>query len=138
LHTGELAAVRVEWRIVDRIFFALGSISGLLAVAAGAFGAHALRARLDPADLEVWKTGAHYQLVHALALVATAWAAQRFPGGPWQAAGWCFAIGTLFFSGSLYGLSALGWRFLGPITPLGGLLFMAGWGLLAMAAIKGV
>ncbi len=103
---------------MDRIFFAIGSLSAMLAVAAGAFGAHALRARLDPALLDVWKTGAHYQLIHALALLGVAWAAQRFPGGPWLAAGWCFVAGSVLFSGSLYGLSALGWRFLGPITPL--------------------
>lgn len=121
---------------MDRVFFILGSLSGFLAVAAGAFGAHALRARLEPGALEVWKTGAQYQIVHALALLLTAWAASRFPAGPWQAAGWCFAIGTLLFSGSLYGLSALGWKFLGPVTPLGGLLFLAGWALLAASAFK--
>ncbi|MBM3268660.1 MAG: DUF423 domain-containing protein [Candidatus Sericytochromatia bacterium] len=121
---------------MDRVFFAAGCLSGLLAVAAGAFGAHGLRARLDPALLEVWKTAANYQLIHALALVAVAWAAQRFPQGTWQPAGWCFLAGTLLFCGSLYGLSALGWRFLGPITPLGGLAFLAGWALLAWAAIK--
>ncbi len=121
---------------MDRVFFVLGSFSGLIAVAAGAFGAHALRARLEPAALEVWKTGAQYQLVHALALLAVAWAAQRFPAGPWQAAGWCFALGTVLFSGSLYGLSALQLRFLGPVTPIGGLLFLAGWALLAVSAMK--
>lgn len=121
---------------MDRIFFALGTLSALLAVAAGAFGAHALRARLEPMALEAWKTGAHYQLVHALALLAVAYAASRFPSGPWQAAGWCFVAGTALFSGSLYGLSALGLKFLGPITPLGGLLFMVGWALLAASALK--
>jgi uncharacterized membrane protein YgdD (TMEM256/DUF423 family) len=121
---------------MDRIFFAVGGLSGFLAVAAGAFGAHALRARLEPAMLDAWKTGAHYQLVHALALLAVAWAAQQYPSGAWVAAGWCFTLGTVLFAGSLYGLSALGWRFLGPVTPIGGLLLLAGWALLAQCALK--
>lgn len=121
---------------MDRVFFAMGSLSGLLAVAAGAFGAHALRAHLEPAALETWRTGAQYQMVHALALLATALAWPRLAMGPLRAAGWCFAVGTVLFSGSLYGLSALNLRFLGPITPVGGLLFMIGWGLLARAALR--
>lgn len=121
---------------MNRVFFAIGSLSGLIAVAAGAFGAHALRAHLEPTALETWRTGAQYQMVHALALLATALGWSRLPTGSLQAAGWCFAVGTVLFSGSLYGLSALNLRFLGPVTPAGGLLFMLGWGLLARAALR--
>lgn len=122
---------------MDRIFFALGCLSGFIGVACGAFGAHALRARISPEMLDVWKTGVTYELTHALALLAIAWAAQRFPNGPWAAAGWCFIAGTVLFSGSLYALSTSGVRMLGAITPLGGLCFLAGWILLGVTALRG-
>lgn len=115
---------------MDRTFFRLGALSALLAVAAGAFGAHALRARLDPAALAVFETGARYQMYHALALLAVAWAASRWPS-PWIArAGWLFVLGTVVFSGSLYLLALTGVRWLGAVTPLGGAAFLAGWGCL--------
>ncbi len=121
---------------MERTFFGLGSISAFLAVAAGAFGAHALRARL-PADLlAVFETAARYQMYHALALLAVAWAAGRWPHTAligW--AGWLFVGGTVLFSGSLYALSLSGVRWLGAITPLGGVAFLAGWGCLALAAV---
>ncbi|HKU61473.1 MAG TPA: DUF423 domain-containing protein [Gemmatimonadales bacterium] len=122
---------------VDRIFAALGALSALLAVAAGAFGAHALRARL-PADLlAVFETGARYQMYHALALMAVAWMVTRWPG-PWPVrAGWLFLAGTVLFSGSLYLLALTGVRWLGAITPLGGAAFLAGWLCLAMGASRG-
>jgi uncharacterized membrane protein YgdD (TMEM256/DUF423 family) len=120
--------------MAERLFFALGAISAFLAVAAGAFGAHALRARLDPAMLAVFETGARYQMYHALALMAVAWAITRWPG-PWAGrAGWLFVAGTLLFSGSLYALALSGIRWLGAITPLGGAAFLAGWICLALAA----
>lgn len=124
---------------MDRLFFALGAISGFLSVALGAFGAHALRQRLQfSADLlRIWDTGVHYQMVHALALLSIVFAAQRFPQGPWQAAGWCFVGGTVIFSGSLYALTLSGVRWLGAITPIGGVLFLVGWILLLVTALRG-
>ena len=120
-----------------RVFFALGALSGLLAVAAGAFGAHALRERLAPDMLAVFETGARYQMYHALALLAAAWAVGRWPGGATLAAGWLFVAGTVVFCGSLYLLALTGHRWLGAITPLGGLAFLAGWAALAWAALRG-
>ena len=122
---------------MDRLFFCLGAISAFLAVAAGAFGAHALRARLAPDLLAVFETAARYQMYHALGLVAAAWAVARWPGAPPQWAGWLFVAGTVLFSGSLYGLALSGARWLGAITPLGGAAFLAGWICLAMAARRG-
>jgi uncharacterized membrane protein YgdD (TMEM256/DUF423 family) len=115
-----------------RGFAVLGSLSALLAVAAGAFGAHALRARL-PADLlAVFETGARYQMYHALALLFVAWAATQWPSPTIRAAGWLFAGGTVLFSGSLYLLALSGTRGWGAVTPLGGLLFLGGWLTLAV------
>jgi uncharacterized membrane protein YgdD (TMEM256/DUF423 family) len=122
---------------MDRTFFSLGAASACLAVAAGAFGAHALRARLSPELLAVFETGARYQMYHALALLAVAWATTRWPGALAPAAGWLFALGTVLFSGSLYALALTGARWLGAITPLGGLAFLAGWVCLALAARRG-
>lgn len=119
---------------MDRLFFSLGASSAFVAVAAGAFGAHALRARLDAAALAVFETGARYQMYHALGLLAAAWAVVRWPG-PWAVrAGWLFAMGTLLFSGSLYALALGGIRWMGAVTPLGGVAFLAGWLCLALAA----
>lgn len=118
---------------MDRLFFGLGSLSGCIAVAAGAFGAHALRARLTPDHLAVFETAARYQMYHALALLAAAWAAARWPGTLSHWAGWSFVVGTLLFSGSLYALALTGVRWLGAITPLGGLAFLTGWACLALS-----
>jgi uncharacterized membrane protein YgdD (TMEM256/DUF423 family) len=122
---------------VDRLFFGLGAASGFVAVAAGAFGAHALRARLSPDLLGVFETAARYQMYHALALMAVAWAVARWPGALPQWAGWLFIAGTVLFSGSLYALALSGVRWLGAITPLGGLAFLAGWICLGLAARRG-
>ncbi len=122
---------------MDRTFLLLGALSGAIAVAAGAFGAHALKARLSPDALAVFETGARYQMFHALALVAAAWASVRFPGAATSAAGWLFLAGTLLFSGSLYALTLSGVRALGAITPFGGVCFSAGWLALAWAAARG-
>jgi uncharacterized membrane protein YgdD (TMEM256/DUF423 family) len=122
---------------VERVFFGLGALSALLAVAAGAFGAHALRERLAPDMLAVFETGARYQMYHALALLAVAWALGRWPSATVVTAGWLFVAGTVVFSGSLYVLTLSGQRWLGAITPLGGLAFIAGWALLAWAALRG-
>ncbi len=128
-------------------FLAIGAVSGGLAVAAGAFGAHALRARLEPRLLEVFETAARYQMYHALALVAVALvstAARPAVAAPAFAprdralrlAGWAFLMGTVLFSGSLYAMALTGVRALGAITPLGGVAFLAGWGALAFAAVR--
>jgi uncharacterized membrane protein YgdD (TMEM256/DUF423 family) len=122
---------------MDRIFAALGAASGFIGVAAGAFGAHGLKARLTPELLAVFDTSARYQMVHALALLAVAWAISRWPGRAAVASGWCFVAGTLIFSGSLYLLALTGMRGLGAITPVGGVLFLCGWLLLALAAWRG-
>jgi len=119
---------------VDRLFATLGSVSALIAVAAGAFGAHALRARLAPDLLAVFETGARYQMYHALGLLGVAWIASRSPSPLVAWAGWLFLLGTLLFSGSLYALALSGIRIFGAITPLGGVAFMAGWICLALAA----
>jgi uncharacterized membrane protein YgdD (TMEM256/DUF423 family) len=119
---------------MDRLFFSLGSLSALIAVGAGAFGAHGLRSRITPDLLAVFETAARYQMYHALALLAVAWAATRWPG-PWPArAGWLFVAGTVLFSGSLYILALSGVRWLGAVTPLGGAAFLAGWACLLLAA----
>ena len=121
---------------MDRLFFALGSVSALVAVAAGAFGAHGLRARLTPDLLAVFETGARYQMYHALALLAVGWALTRWPG-PWPVrAGWLFGAGTVLFSGSLYVLALTGARWLGAITPLGGVAFLAGWTCLLLGLLR--
>lgn len=118
---------------MSRTFWMLGCAFALLGVAAGAFGAHALRARLDAPALAVWETAARYQLFHALALLAVALAASRWPAPGWVAAGWLFVAGTVVFSGSLYLLVLTGTRWLGAVTPLGGLCLLAGWAVLAWA-----
>ena len=119
---------------MERFFFGLGAGSALIGVAAGAFGAHALRARLAPDLLAVFETGARYQMYHAFGLLAVAWAMTRWPGPLAQSAGWLFLAGTILFSGSLYALALSGLRWLGAITPLGGLAFLAGWACLVLAA----
>jgi uncharacterized membrane protein YgdD (TMEM256/DUF423 family) len=118
---------------MDRTFFGLGAVSAFVSVAAGAFGAHALQARLTPEYLTVFETAARYQMYHALGLLAVAWAVTRSPGSSAVAAGWLFLAGTVLFSGSLYGLALTGARWLGAITPLGGVAFLAGWVCLVLA-----
>jgi len=119
---------------VNRALVAAGAINGAIAVAAGAFAAHALKARLDARSLEVFETGARYQMYHALALLAVGWATTRWPGPLATWAGWLFLVGTLIFSGSLYALALTGVRWLGAMTPAGGLCFLGGWLCLALAA----
>ena len=112
----------------------LGALSGAIGVAAGAFGAHALRERVEPRLLEVFETAARYQMYHALALLIVGLAATQWPGRLLQSAGWLFVAGTLFFSGSLYAMTFTGVRALGAITPIGGVCFITGWICLALAA----
>ncbi len=122
---------------MDRVFAALGGASAFIAVAAGAFGAHALRSRLSPELLAAFETGARYQMYHALALLAVAWAVTRWPVPAVRAAGWLFVAGTVIFSGSLYLLALTGTRTVGAVTPLGGLAFLAGWLALAVGVWRG-
>ena len=114
----------------------VGAVNGFLAVAAGAFAAHGLETRVDARALQIFQTGAHYHLTHALALVAVALvpkgAATRMLG----LAGWLFTAGIVLFSGSLYFLVLAGSNALVLLTPLGGLAFLAGWLTLAYAALK--
>jgi uncharacterized membrane protein YgdD (TMEM256/DUF423 family) len=120
---------------MERTFVALGALMAGLAVAAGAFGAHGLRNRLDADMLAVFETAARYQMYHGLALLAVAWAVGRWSGA--ATAGWLFVAGIVLFSGSLYVLSLSGVRWLGAITPFGGLCFLAGWAVLAWSAWRG-
>jgi uncharacterized membrane protein YgdD (TMEM256/DUF423 family) len=119
---------------VDRLFFSIGALSALVSVAAGAFGAHALRARISSEYLAVFETAARYQMYHAIAILVVSWAITRWPGPLPVWAGWLFLTGTVLFSGSLYLLATTGVRWLGAITPLGGVAFMAGWLCLALSA----
>ena len=116
---------------MDRIFFLIGSLSALVGVALGAFAAHALRGRLDAALLATFEVGVRYQMYHALALLSVAWAGTRWPGTAITASGWLFIAGTVLFSGSLYALALSGARWLGPVTPIGGLALLLGWLCLA-------
>jgi uncharacterized membrane protein YgdD (TMEM256/DUF423 family) len=118
---------------MDRVFFAAGCLSAGVAVALGAFGAHALRARLGPDLLATFEIGVRYQMYHALGLLAVGLALSRWPSSASVLAGWLFIAGTLVFSGSLYVLALGGARWLGAITPLGGAAFIVGWIALAWA-----
>ena len=119
-----------------RVFLALGSASAFLAVAAGAFGAHALRRRLDESLLAAFETGVRYQMYHALALLAIAWVVDRWGGGLVVWSGWLFVAGTVVFSGSLYLLALTGQRMFGAVTPLGGVAFLAGWLVLLIGVLR--
>lgn len=126
---------------MNRTIIVTAAVLGAIAVIAGAFGAHALKAVLTPQQLQVWGTAVQYQFYHVFALLFLSTFA-RFKSNLVFASYWLFLLGILFFSGSLYLLSlssVLHWegvRVLGPITPVGGLLFIAGWITLALAAIR--
>jgi uncharacterized membrane protein YgdD (TMEM256/DUF423 family) len=117
-------------------WFATGAIAAALAVAFGAFGAHGLRGRMAPEMLAVFETAVRYQMYHALALVAVAFAAARWETGWVNAAAWLFVAGIVLFSGSLYLMTLTGARWLGAVTPIGGVSFIAGWTALAIAALR--
>lgn len=120
-----------------KLFIVLGAIAAGLAVALGAFGAHALRAKLPPDLLAVYRTGVEYHFYHALGLILVGLAAQHLPeSGPLKAAGWLMAAGIVLFSGSLYVLAVSGIRALGAVTPVGGVAFIAAWALVAWAFIR--
>ena len=119
---------------MDRVFFAIGSVSAFIGVAMGAFAAHGLKGRLDAEMLAIFETAARYQMYGAFALIAAAWAQTRWPGAAATAAGWLFVAGSVLFSGSLYALSLTGVRWLGAVTPFGGVALLAGFLCLAWAA----
>ena len=117
------------------LFISLAAFSGMLAVAFGAFGAHALKNRLDEYALGVYETAVQYHFYHSLALLAVGLMAMYQPQSMLlKSSGWLFALGLVIFSGSLYVLALSGLKWLGAITPLGGLAFIAGWACLAFAA----
>ncbi len=118
---------------MERRTLLLGATSAAIAVAAGAFGAHELRTRIAPEMLAVFETGARYQMYHALALVMLG--LSTAPGSH-RLTRWCFGVGTLLFSGSLYMLALTGERWWGAVTPLGGAGFLAGWICLAITAYR--
>ncbi len=122
---------------MEKLFITLGALSGMLAVVFGAFGAHGLRDRLDAYLMGVFETAVQYHFYHALAMLAVGVIALSQPQTVMlKSAGWLFLIGTLVFSGSLYLLALTGIKWLGAVTPLGGLAFIAGWACLAAAGWK--
>lgn len=118
------------------VLLAAGAIHAALSVAAGAFGAHGLRARLEPRALEIFETAARYHMYHALGMILCALLVATGVGGA-RTAGWILQAGIVIFSGSLYALALTDVKGLGAITPIGGLAFLVGWVWLAVAALRG-
>lgn len=130
---GDVRTLPAHMKSPQRTLRIAAGLLGFTGVGLGAFGAHGLKATLEPAGLlEIWKTAVFYQLIHAVALFALA----GWPNPAAHKIGWCWIVGVLLFSGSLYGLALGGPRLLGPITPLGGLALLAGWLLLTWAAFR--
>lgn len=120
-----------------KLFLVIGSIAALLAVAFGAFGAHALKTRIAPELMPVYRTGVEYHFYHALGLLLVGLAAFHLPESAYlRSAGWAMLAGIVLFSGSLYLLALTGLAWLGAITPFGGTAFIAAWALFAAAVIK--
>jgi uncharacterized membrane protein YgdD (TMEM256/DUF423 family) len=129
---------RITMAAGAKTFLALGGVAALLAVALGAFGAHALKGRLPAEMLAVWHTGVEYHVYHALGLLAVGIVAAQLPDSTllkWS--GWLMLAGILLFSGSLYALALSGERWLGAVTPVGGLAFLAAWAMFVAAVLKG-
>ena len=123
---------------MSKLCLTAGAVFGLIAVLLGAFGAHGLRNRLSDDLLRAWQTAVEYQFYHALALLALGLVIHSGVGSAslGSVAGFCFIAGVLMFSGSLYGLALGGPKLLGPVTPLGGLFLIAGWGCLLVAVLR--
>ncbi len=120
-----------------RLFLSLGAVLAAMAVVLGAFGAHALKGRLPTDMLAVYHTAVEYHFWHALGLLAVGLACLQWPDSPWlRAAGWLLAAGVLLFSGSLYLLVLSGARWLGAVTPFGGMAFILGWIAFALAVLR--
>jgi len=117
-------------------WFATGALLCGLGVLLGAFGAHGLQSRLTAEMLATYEIGVRYHISHSLGLLAVAWATSRWPNAWTGSAGWFFVAGIVVFSGSLYLLAVTGTRWLGAITPIGGLCFVAGWVALAVGALR--
>lgn len=114
----------------------IGSIMGFLSVAGGAFGAHAIKARVEPQMMEVFTTGTRYLMLHAVALLALGLLADRLSGTSLTVAGWAWTVGTVIFTGSLWLLASTGTRWLGAITPIGGLILLVGWAALGLTVFR--
>ena len=121
----------MEWTI----WIAFGAALGGLSVAAGAFGAHALKAQLTPENLNIFEVGARYQMYHALALLAVGLLAVKMDSSALKIAGVSFVVGTVLFSGSLYTLALTGTKQWGMVTPIGGVAYLVGWVSLVVAAL---
>ena len=116
-----------------------GALSAATSVVLGAFGAHALKGKLSISSRATFETAVHYQMTHSLGLLLVG--VLMIVLGvktPWLTAAWSFTVGIFLFSGSLYGLALLGWRWLGPVTPVGGALFIVGWLALAYGLLTAV
>ena len=116
-----------------------GALSAATSVVLGAFGAHALKGKLSISSQATFETAVHYQMTHSLGLLLVG--VLMIVLGvktPWLTAAWSFTVGIFLFSGSLYGLALLGWRWLGPVTPVGGALFIVGWLALAYGLLTAV
>ena len=122
---------------IAKMYAVVAAFSGMTSVILGAFAAHGLKGRLSPAMLETFQTGVQYQMIHALVLLYIGMMLRSQSALVWVLAGAFSIAGILMFSGSLYGLALGGPRWLGPITPLGGLCFILSWGCLILAALKG-
>lgn len=122
-----------------KLFLCLASISGFMAVAIGAFGAHGLKARISEELMAVYQTGVQYHFYHTLALLGVGILVHLFPqSGAFRLSGWMMLVGMLVFSGSLYVLALTGVRWLGAITPLGGVAFLVAWAALAVGIYQSV
>ncbi len=116
---------------MQRRLIILGAIFGFLSVALGAFGAHGLRDILEAnGRIDTYHTGINYMMIHALAILVTAWLSEKYPQQPTQWAGYSFAVGIVLFSGSLLLLSIFDLGFMGAIAPIGGVALLAGWALI--------
>lgn len=124
-------------RYMEKTFLVIGAVLGALAVAIGAFGAHGLKAMVTPDLLANFETGARYHMYHALAIVAVALVIARYPAASLApVAGWLFLAGIVIFSGSLYLMALTGMRWLGAITPIGGVALIGGWVCLALSVAR--
>lgn len=124
--------------MIDRALAVCAALNMVVAVGAGAFGAHGLKRVLSADMLIVWQTAVTYHLIHGLSILAIAIAVPRMPTNTMALAGWMMFAGIVMFSGSLYALATTGQRWLGPVTPLGGVAFMAGWIMVAWTAWRSV
>lgn len=119
-----------------RTWIVIAAVNGLISVVLGAFGAHGLEKLVDKSKLATFDVGVRYQMYHALAMLAVAWVMSIAPTRTATASGVCMLVGIVLFSGSIYGLVLTSWKWLGPVTPIGGTLLMVGWLLLAIAAAR--